>query len=198
MGALVAFLLAAEMVHGERIDELVGNAHAGVQRGRRILEDDRDDTADFHALLRGAMRDVLPFEQHLPGRERLQSAHHVRRRRLAAAGLADDANRLARHELEIHAVDGGDPVAVEQARTRTGREHDLRVLQFDDRDVLVLMGFRQIDAFAHRAPSFPSRGSSAAVIVMSPISASAALAEFSSEAFSTLAGSWSMCSSARV
>ena len=66
MGALVAFLLAAEMVHGERIDELVGNAHAGVQRGRRILEDDRDDTADFHALLRGAMRDVLPFEQHLP------------------------------------------------------------------------------------------------------------------------------------
>ena len=105
MGVLVSARLVAELVHDERVDELVDDAHAGIQRGGRVLEDHGHHATDLHALLGGAVGHVLALEQHLAGGGLLQAAHHVGRSGLAAAGLTNDADGLARHQAQIHLVD---------------------------------------------------------------------------------------------
>ena len=95
--------------------QLLADGHARVQGRCRVLEHDGDDAADDLALRCGALRDIGALEVHMTGRGGLQTAHDVGRGGLAAAGLADDADGLAGHELQGQAVDGVDLVGVQQA-----------------------------------------------------------------------------------
>ncbi len=87
-----------------RLADDVADRHARVERGVRVLEDHLDVAAD---RLQGAAReagDVLALVADLPAGGALQVDEHPGHRRLAAAGLADDAEGLALVQVE------GDPV----------------------------------------------------------------------------------------
>ena len=83
----------------------VADRHPRVQRRVRVLEDDLDVAAQ--PPHRGALLGVHvhPVEDELAGRRLLQPHQHPTQGRLAAAGLPDDAERLALVELEGDAVE---------------------------------------------------------------------------------------------
>ena len=137
--ASLAGLRVAHLVHDHGVHELLADGHARVQGRCRVLEHDGDDAADDLALRCGALRDIGALEVHMTGRGGLQTAHHVGCGGLAAAGLADDADGLARHELQGQAVDGVDLVGVQQG-AGTRLEHHVDIIKEDDRRLLVVVG----------------------------------------------------------
>ena len=120
-------------MHDQWINELVDHAHARVEGGRRILKDHGNHATDGHAFFGGAVGHVLTFEEDLARRNLLQSAHDVSGGGFTAAGLADNADGLTGHELQVHLIDRGDSVLVEQSRTGSRCENHLRILKLDDR-----------------------------------------------------------------
>jgi len=104
LDALAALGLRAEQpVDVERLADDVGDGHARVQGRIRVLE--------HHLHVAPVQVDVLtvdrvPVEEHLAGGRRVQVDQRAADGRLSAAGLADEAERLALVDLEAHAVDG--------------------------------------------------------------------------------------------
>ena len=100
--------VGAELVHLERLGDDEADALARVQRRVRVLEDHHHLAPDRPHLRAREVRDVAPVEDDLAA-GRVEQAHDAaRHRRLAAAGLADDAERLALVDGEGDAVDGLD------------------------------------------------------------------------------------------
>ena len=102
----------------DRFRDLVHDATDGIQRVHRPLEHDRDlAPAVAPELVLGLLDEVDPHEVDLaPGDPAVarQDAHDRQgRRRLAAARLADDPERLAVVEPEADAVDRPDRAALE-------------------------------------------------------------------------------------
>src|SRR5262249_6843945 len=103
-----------------------------------ILEDHRDATAAHAAHVALALRhEVLALEEDLalhdaPGRRGQKAKQRQRGHRLAGAGLADEAQRLARADREADAVDrlhqppARGEVRVEIAHLEHGRAHTCR------------------------------------------------------------------------
>ena len=111
------------VVAPDRLGDLRPDRQRRVQRGHRILEDHRDlAAAHVLELLLGELREVLPVEHDRAGddlRRRLRDQAHDRERGhgLPAAGLADDAERLAALDREADAVDRAhDALAGEEVR----------------------------------------------------------------------------------
>ena len=104
-----------------RLLDLPPDPHDRVQRGGRVLEDHADLAATnlAHVAL-GEAEKVAPGKRDTPGDDlpRLRYEAHDRQRqhRLAAAGLADDADDLARSHAEGDAVHRFD----DAARARDG------------------------------------------------------------------------------
>ena len=84
----------------QRLDQLGADREHRVERGHRVLEHDRQrPAAQLAQFLRRELQQVLPVEHHAAGelcllRQQLQD--RPRQHGLAAAGFADDAERLAR------------------------------------------------------------------------------------------------------
>ena len=104
--------------------DLVANGERGVERRHRLLEDHRDPVAAQFAH-RGVRQraQVRAFEQDFTGGDaarRLRHQSHDRQRRhaLAAAGLADDAQRAARLQAEANAIDGSELAALDREARR--------------------------------------------------------------------------------
>src|SRR5690606_30860635 len=72
----------------------------------RVLEDELQPGADLSELLARERRQVLALEEDLPGGGRRQLHDRPPRRRLPAAGLADQPERLARLHVEADAGHG--------------------------------------------------------------------------------------------
>ena len=103
-------------VHGERLGNLIADAHHRVERRHRLLEDERDARAPHLAHLGLAQgQQVAPLEEHRAAgdaaRRLQQPQDRERGHRLAAARFADDAQRLPRRHLQAHVVHGGAPAA---------------------------------------------------------------------------------------
>jgi hypothetical protein len=101
---------ARPSVDAQRFRQLIADGEHGVQRGHRLLEDQRDRRAAHLAhlaLVEG--QQIAPLEEDVPARDaarRLDEPHDRQRRyRLAAARFADKAQRLARADLEADVVD---------------------------------------------------------------------------------------------
>ena len=122
-------------MHAQRVSELIGDMHAGVQGRRGVLEDHGDDATDRPSGGSATPRDFLAVEEHLAGARHLQATHDVRGRGLATAGLTDDAERLSALDAHIDATHRVDLVRLEQRAGTRGEGH-LDVLQFDDRGVV--------------------------------------------------------------
>ena len=124
--------------HGFR--DLVADREHRVQAGHRLLEDHRDVVAaDVAHLVLREREQVTPVEPDLPlddlARRRLDEAHdRVRGDALAAAGLADQAQRCAALDPEVHPVDGPDD-AVHHVEVRAQAAHlqeHVRILWWTD------------------------------------------------------------------
>ncbi len=99
----------AEPVLGERLLELLADAHRRAERRGRILRDVGDEpAAQALALERGEREDVAALDAHLTASDAGSAARVPEDgqadRRLAGARLADEAEHLAGSDLE------GDPV----------------------------------------------------------------------------------------
>ncbi len=95
-------------LHQQRFGDDPGDGLPGVQRGVRVLEDDLEATPGGPQLARGQTRDVAPLELDGPRRGFEQSHQHPAGGGLAAAGLADQPEGLARRQLQIDAVHRAD------------------------------------------------------------------------------------------
>src|SRR5439155_1181021 len=82
------------------------NAHARVERREGILEDDLDLPAHAAQRPRIEREEVHVVEEHFTGGGLEQPQNQATGRRLAAPGLADQTECLARHNVERHAIDG--------------------------------------------------------------------------------------------
>ena len=100
------------LVDEQWFDDLVGDAHVGVERRHRILEDHRDAFAADGAGLGGrAVQQIYTLEHRgaaFDAARRLRDEPHERITRdgFARAGFADDAEDLAAFEVEADAVHG--------------------------------------------------------------------------------------------
>ena len=95
-------------VDAERLADDVADRHARVERRVRVLEDDLHLPAHLAHLAPTEVRDVAPVEDDLARRRLDQLDQRAREGRLAAAGLADEPERLARAQCQVDAVDGVD------------------------------------------------------------------------------------------
>ncbi len=90
--------------------EVIRDPHERVESGHRLLEHQADrGSAKASHLLRRGLHEVAPFEVDGPvpdGAHRQQAHNPATEGRLAAAGLADQAECLALLDLEAHPVDG--------------------------------------------------------------------------------------------
>ena len=77
----------------------------GVERGIRILEDDLHILAHVPHLGFRELGDILSFKEHLAGGRLNETKNGPARRGLAAAGLADQPQRLAALQVEADVVD---------------------------------------------------------------------------------------------
>ena len=95
--------------------EVLGDPHQRVQPGQRLLEDHAElGAAQPVGVLRRSSQDVRALEEHLAvalGALRQQTHQAAAERRLAAAGLPDQPEGLARRQVEADAVDGPDRAA---------------------------------------------------------------------------------------
>src|SRR5690606_14643948 len=105
---LPALRAAEEPVHLERRLEDRADGLARVQRRERVLEDHLDRTAKCLRALRSRI-ELAAFEDDPTGGRPIQARDHASGGRLAAARLADEAERLAARNLEADAVDGLQP-----------------------------------------------------------------------------------------
>ena len=105
-----------------------------VERGERVLEDHLHAPAQRPQLRLAERRDVLPVELDAPGGRLVQADDRPPDRRLPAARLADEPERLAALDRQRDAVDGLDvadvPVEHDPA---LDREVDLEIVDLDER-----------------------------------------------------------------
>src|SRR5262249_27095048 len=94
-----------ELVHDERLADDRAHGHSRVQRCERVLEDDLHVAAQALKLAAIERGDVLALEPDL-SRGRLDEPQDAASRRgLAATRFPNEAERLARREVEAHAID---------------------------------------------------------------------------------------------
>jgi len=112
-GARVRLLLVHVEVRLQRLADLPADRQDRVQARHRVLEDHRDVApADLAELVVLQLQEVAPLERRRAGdraaRPRQDPQERERGHALAAAGLPDDPERLARRDVEGDAVDGVD------------------------------------------------------------------------------------------
>ena len=123
-----------EVVHAQRLADDAPDAVARVERRERILEDHLHPAAERPQLALAEVRDVLAVEHDRAGGRLVEAQDRAADRRLPAARLADEAERLAAPDRErdvvdrLHVAD----VAVEHDAA-LDREPDREVLELDER-----------------------------------------------------------------
>src|SRR5215213_6831305 len=123
-------------VQAEHFGDLVADPHHRIERGHRLLKDHRDPISpDLAHFGLGEAEQIGAFQRHRAadhpaGRVRHQPHHRQRGHALAAAGLADDRQRLAAADAERDVVDRAE-------QPRIGEEHRLQVLHVENHVVLL-------------------------------------------------------------
>src|SRR4051794_4766602 len=92
----------------ERLGDDRADGLAWIQRRVGVLEDHLNLAPKWLQLLARKIRDLLALDLDRPARRLEQAVHEACCRGLAAACLADDAERLPPLDVERDAVDGAD------------------------------------------------------------------------------------------
>ncbi len=104
--ALVAVAAIDEVMDLHRLGDDRADRHARVERGVRVLEDHLHVAAHLAHVARVQLRQVLALELHLAGGRLVELQDGAARRALAAAGFADQSERLALLDGEGDTVHG--------------------------------------------------------------------------------------------
>src|SRR5262249_45395247 len=96
---------------GQRPGEDLPDGHPRIQRAVRVLGDHLHLSPDRPQRIVVERREVAPLEHDLPAGGPLELQDAPAGGRLAAPGLAHQAERLTAADLEAHAVDGADQAA---------------------------------------------------------------------------------------
>jgi hypothetical protein len=94
-----------EPVDAERLADDLSDRHAGIERGVRVLEDDLDPAPHFAHALGRVMGDVDTGKPDRARRRLFELEDGAPDGGLAAAGLADEAERFAGGDRKRHVVD---------------------------------------------------------------------------------------------
>ncbi len=152
---LLAELLAAAPVHAQRLADHPPDRVARVQRRVRVLEDHLHPPAQRPHLALAQVRDVGAVEADRAAGRLVQAQQRPADRRLAAARLADEPERLAALDRQRDAVDrvhvADVPVHDDPA---PDREPDPEVVHLDERAApLELKRHRRASSAATRPPA---------------------------------------------
>ena len=101
----VAALPCPDPVNRQSLRDQVADLHSRVERADRVLEDDLHVPAHLLHRRRAEAEELDPVERDLARRRLDQAQERAAKGRLAAAGLADEAERLAAANLEVDSVD---------------------------------------------------------------------------------------------
>src|SRR5438132_1585464 len=97
---------SCQAVHAQRLADDPADAVARVERRERILEDHLHPAAKRAQRALGEVRDVLAVEDDPAAGRLVEAQDRAADRRLAAAGLPDQTERLAALDRQADAVDG--------------------------------------------------------------------------------------------
>ncbi len=116
-------------VDAKRFSDDTADRMPRVQRSERILEDHLHSSPERSQRTLLQVRDVLPIEDDPAGGRFVQSKDRSAESRLATAGLADEAERLALIDRQRHVVDRLDvaDVAIEDDPARDREVHLERI-----------------------------------------------------------------------
>ncbi len=116
----------------DRFGQDIAHAHARVEAGERILEHHLDAAPHAAQAPGREVIDTLAIQHHLAGGDVEQPQDGPADRRLAAAGLADQRQRLAARDLKGHAVHRIDPFRSAAEQSATDREVLLEVVDLQE------------------------------------------------------------------
>ncbi len=157
-------------VDAQRLGDDLAHSHAWVERRVGILEDDLHLPPHLAHLAPRETGDVAPVEEDLAGRGLRQLHDRPPERCLAAAGLADDAERLAGAHAEVDAVDRMDLADLALQEAAADREVLDEALDAED---LVTLRAALVDLLDDLAHAIPSPTPAAVVAAPCPCSSSA-------------------------
>ena len=126
-------------MHPQRLGQDLAHGHARIERGVGVLEDDLHVPAQPAQRVLVEVGDLLALEAHRARGRVHQAQHQPAGGRLAAAGFADQRQRLAAGDLEADVVDGAhqaDQLAADQAAA--DREMLDQAVDLQDRDSVAL------------------------------------------------------------
>ena len=108
----------SQVMRRQRLGEDGADGLAGIEAGVRVLEDHLERAALAAQVCSVEGEEIRPVEADRAGRRVVDPHDGATRGRLAAGtGLADEAERLATHDVEVDAVDRVDPSSVRRRRT---------------------------------------------------------------------------------
>ncbi len=128
---LVTLPAVADAVHDQALGDDLGDRHARAQGAVRVLEHHLHLAPERPYVARAQALDLAAVEGDGAGAA-LQPQERHAERRLARAGLADDADRVALAHRQRDAVDGADVVGGAPEHALLDREPDLDVAAGDD------------------------------------------------------------------
>ena len=117
----------------DRLGQDIAHAHARIEAGERILEHHLHAAAHAAQPPGRKIVDALAIQHHLAGGDVEQPQDGPADRRLAAAGLADERQRLAALDLKGHAVHRIDPVGLAAEQAAADRKMLLEVVDLEQR-----------------------------------------------------------------
>src|SRR6266481_4654574 len=121
------------LVGNERLGDDRIDAHAWVERGIRVLKDSLDRLAVVPPRGRVEPLQVASFEANGAAGRLFEPEHELRRRRLAAAGFADDPEGLAALDRERDPVDRANHAALAAEDPAPGMEMLAETRRFENR-----------------------------------------------------------------
>ena len=128
------FAATGEPVRPQRLADDATDAMPRVERRERVLEDHLHPPAQRPQLAVAHVRDVLAVEHDAPVRRPVEAQDRPADRRLPAAGLADEAERLAAADRQRHVVDGAHVADVPiEDEAALDREVELQPVELDER-----------------------------------------------------------------
>src|ERR1700716_728842 len=126
----------------ERFADDVADGHTRIQRGVRVLEDHLHAAAHLPHVFATKLRELDAVELHLTRSRLVQLEDRAAGRRLAASGLAHEAERLALLDEEIDPIDRAyrADLALEDDPLR---KREVHLQRFDVEEVLAAVDCRR-------------------------------------------------------
>ena len=121
------FITTRQTMDLQRLTHDSTDTHAGIERTRRVLEDDLHLPSDVAHFCRVHVEEIVSVVSHDTGRRRNQAQKRSSDRGLSTSGLTDEAEGLPGLDLETHTIDGADMIHHSLENASSDREVGLEM-----------------------------------------------------------------------